>query len=166
MGVEGKSSRLKPPYDVRATFAAACAVDPLAFAIVDAVSRWIALHIAPIAAVVDVGLVVLGGGIGSNGDLLLERVRWNLDCWVPYPPRVEVSTRGEGAVLTGALAYGLRSSLDSVFANGARSARARLSPCSARDEAHPLLWGRPLASRATRGELVELVRARLDDPDG
>ena len=28
---------------------------------------------------------------------------------------------GEGTVLTGALAYGLRSSLDSVFANGART---------------------------------------------
>ena len=31
---------------------------------------------------------------------------------------------GEGAVLTGALAYGLRSLLDRLFANGARSALA------------------------------------------
>ena len=31
---------------------------------------------------------------------------------------------GEGAVLTGALAYGLRSSLDRLFANGACECRA------------------------------------------
>jgi predicted NBD/HSP70 family sugar kinase len=119
------STRLRTPYDVRATFTAARGGDPVALQVVDEASRRIALHIAPIAAVADVGLVVLGGGIGSNGDLLLERVRWNLDRWVPYPPRVEVSTLGEGAVLMGALAFGLRSSLDSVFAHGARSALTR-----------------------------------------
>ena len=119
------STTLRPPYDVRATFAAARAGDPVALEIVDEASRRIAQHIAPIAAVADVGLVVLGGGIGSNGDLLLTRVRASLERWVAYPPRVEVSTLGEGAVLMGALAFGLRSSLDSVFANGARSALAR-----------------------------------------
>jgi predicted NBD/HSP70 family sugar kinase len=115
------STRLKPPYDVRATFAAARGGDPVALEVVNEASRRIALHIAPIAAVADVGLVVLGGGIGSNGDLLLQRVRSTLDQWMPYPPRVEVSTLGEGAVLMGALAYGLRASLDRVFAHGARS---------------------------------------------
>jgi len=119
------ATKLKPPYDVRATFAAARAGDAVALGVVDEVSRRIALHIAPIAAVADVGLVILGGGIGSNGDLLLERVRWNLERWLPYPPRVEASSLGEGAVLTGALAYGLRASLDSVFASGARSALVR-----------------------------------------
>ena len=119
------STALKPPYDVRAAFAAARAGDALALEVVAEASRRIAQHIAPIAAVADVGLVVLGGGIGSNGDLLLQPVRDNLGGWLPYPPRVEVSTLGEGAVLMGALAYGLRSSLDSVFANGARSALAR-----------------------------------------
>ncbi len=39
-------------------------------------------------------------------------------------------------------------------------------PCSAREEAHPLLWGRRAPSWAARGELIELVPARLDDPDG
>ena len=36
--------------------------------------------------------------------------------------------------------------------------------CSVREEAHPLLWRRRVASRAARSELVELVLARLDDP--
>jgi hypothetical protein len=34
---------------------------------------------------------------------------------MPYPPKVEVSSLGEAAVLTGALAVGLRSALDNVF---------------------------------------------------
>ena len=71
----------------------------------------------PIAAVADVGLIVLGGGIGANGDLLLEPIRAILGGWLPYPPRVEVSSLGEAAVLTGALAIGLDAAQDNVFAN-------------------------------------------------
>ena len=80
---------------------------------VDEVARRIALHLAPVAAVVDVELVVLGGGIGSNGDLLLAPVRHLLASWLPFPPQVEVSTVGEAAVLAGALAVGLRAALES-----------------------------------------------------
>ena len=64
----------------------------------------------------------------------------------------------------GAFANEQCSSLDIVFAKGGRSPLARLSSCSARAEAHPLLWR--VASRTARGELVELVLARLDDPYG
>jgi uncharacterized membrane protein len=38
-------------------------------------------------------------------------VRRLLADWIPYPPRVEVSSLGEAAVLMGALAIGLRSAL-------------------------------------------------------
>src|SRR5256714_914755 len=76
----------------------------------------IALHLAPIAAVADVELVVLGGGIGASGDLLLDPVSRLLGEWLPFPPRVEVSTLGEAAVLTGALAVGLQAALENVFA--------------------------------------------------
>ena len=105
---------LRPPYDTRDIFSAARAQDPIACQIVDEVARRIALHIVPVAAVTDVSLVVLGGGLGANGDLLLEPVRARLSDWIPYPPRVEVSSLGEAAVLTGALALGLRSALDEV----------------------------------------------------
>ena len=44
-------------------------------AVVAEEARRIALYIAPIAAVTDVALVVLGGGIGANGDLLLDPIR-------------------------------------------------------------------------------------------
>jgi predicted NBD/HSP70 family sugar kinase len=104
--------------DSRAIFAAARGGDERAREVVDEVARRIALHIGPIAAVTDVELVVLGGGLGANSDLLLEPVRRRLAGWLPYPPRVEVSSLGDAAVLTGALAVGLRGALDNVFAAG------------------------------------------------
>jgi predicted NBD/HSP70 family sugar kinase/DNA-binding CsgD family transcriptional regulator len=109
-----EKTTLAPPYDARDIFAAARAGDGLAREVVDEVARRIALHIVPVAAVTDVSLVVLGGGLGANGDLLLDPVRVRLEGWIPYPPRVEVSSLGEAAVLTGALAFGLRRALDDV----------------------------------------------------
>jgi predicted NBD/HSP70 family sugar kinase len=111
--VEGAS----PPSDARDIFTAARRGDPLAQTIVDLVARRIAAHIAPVAAVADPELVVLGGGLGMNGDLLLEPVRELLHEWLPYPPRVEISSLGESAVLIGAVATGLQSALDNVFVN-------------------------------------------------
>ena len=106
---------LEQPYDPRLIFAAARAGDEVAGEIVAEEARRIALHVAPIAAVADVGLVVLGGGIGMNGDLLSGAVRARLDEWLPHPPRVEASSLGDAAVLTGALAVGRRAALDNVF---------------------------------------------------
>jgi predicted NBD/HSP70 family sugar kinase/DNA-binding CsgD family transcriptional regulator len=118
----GAPTSLVPPYDARDIFAAARSGDRLARTIVDEAARRIAAHIAPIAAVADPELVVLGGGLGANGDLLLEPVRTLLAQWMPYPPRVQVSSLGEAAVLMGALAVGLRSALDNVFVNRPRAA--------------------------------------------
>ena len=65
----------------------------------------------------DVALVVLGGGIGANGDLLLDPDPGCSPEWLPFPPRVEVSGLGDAAVLTGALAVGLELAQERVFAN-------------------------------------------------
>ena len=105
------------PFDARDVFAAARAGDVLGGKVVEEEARRIALHIAPIAAVTDVALVVLGGGIGANGDLLLDPIRGLLAEWLPFPPRLEVSGIGDAAVLTGALAVGLEIAQESVFAN-------------------------------------------------
>jgi len=101
--------------DPRAVFGAARNGEAGARAVVDEIARRIALHVAAIAGVADVELVVLGGGIGANGDLLLDPVGRLLADWLPFPPRVEVSTLGEAAVLTGALAVGLQAALENVF---------------------------------------------------
>jgi predicted NBD/HSP70 family sugar kinase len=103
--------------DPRDLFTAARRGDELARKVVDIIAQRIAAHIAPIAAVADPELVVLGGGLGMNGDLLLEPVRTLLREWLPYPPRVEISSLGESAVLMGAVATGLQSALDNVFVN-------------------------------------------------
>ena len=108
---------LAPPYDAREVFAAARRGDRLARTVVDEVARRIAAHVSPIAAVADPALVVLGGGLGTNGDLLLDPVRRLLGEWLPFAPRVEISSLGEAAVLMGALAIGLRAALDNVFVN-------------------------------------------------
>jgi predicted NBD/HSP70 family sugar kinase len=109
---------LEPPFDARDVFRAARSGDALAQAVVDEEARRIAAHIMPVAAVADVALVVIGGGIGTNGDLLLTRIRDALTP-LPYPPQVEVSSLGDSAVLAGALAIGLRDALDNVFAKRA-----------------------------------------------
>jgi len=111
----GVVTTLAAPYDARSVFAAARAGDAVARAAVAEEARRIALHIVPIASVTDVGLVVLGGGIGANAELL-EAVRPLLAQWLPYPPRVEISSLGDAAVLMGALAVGLGSALGNVFA--------------------------------------------------
>jgi predicted NBD/HSP70 family sugar kinase len=117
---DGVTTTLTPPYDARGIFAAARAGDEIARRVVQEEARRIALHIAPVSAVTDIALVVLGGGIGVNADLLLDPIRDLLTRWLPYPPRVEVSSLGDAAVLTGALAVGLRSAVDNVFANRVR----------------------------------------------
>ena len=117
LAAEGVPTRLVQPFDARDVFAAARAGDVLGGKVVEEEARRIALHIAPIAAVTDVALVVLGGGIGANGDLLLDPIRRLLDEWLPFPPRLEVSGVGDAAVLTGALAVGLEIAQESVFTN-------------------------------------------------
>jgi predicted NBD/HSP70 family sugar kinase len=114
----GWTSSASDPRDI---FAAARRGDELAGTIVRQLAHRIAAHVAPVAAVADPELVVLGGGLGMNGDLLLEPVRSLLREWLPYPPRVEISSLGESAVLMGAVATALQSALDNVFVNRLRA---------------------------------------------
>ena len=52
------------------------------------------------------GLMIVIGAVWAivfNADLLLDPIRDLLTRWLPYPPRVEVSSLGDAAVLTGIL---------------------------------------------------------------
>jgi predicted NBD/HSP70 family sugar kinase len=111
----GGTTSLEPPYEVPEIFAAARAGDAVAMAVVEETARRIALHVLPLAATLDLPLVVLGGSIGANADLL-EPVRRHLDGWLLSPaPRIEMSALGEAAVMEGALASGVDAALERVF---------------------------------------------------
>jgi predicted NBD/HSP70 family sugar kinase len=110
-----KETGLEPPFDVRELFAAAAAGDAVGVAVVEEAARRIALHVLPLAATLDLPLVVLGGSVGAN-PALLEPVRRHLDDWLPFQaPRVEISALGEAAVIEGALAASVDAALERVF---------------------------------------------------
>ena len=114
----GKSGG-KRPLDPVQIFARAREGDTWALGIATEVARRICAHIVPIAAIIDPELIVLGGGIGSNGDLLLPRLREMLAEALPYPPAVQTSELGEGAVIAGAIALGVAEARDWAFAKHA-----------------------------------------------
>jgi predicted NBD/HSP70 family sugar kinase len=117
-GVVGEARRLgmHGPVTARRVFMAARRGDAVARQIVAGEARRIAFTIAAIVPVVDPELVVLGGGIGRNGDLLLEPVERELRERSRFRPRVEVSALGEDAAVLGAVAMALRSAQDRLFA--------------------------------------------------
>jgi predicted NBD/HSP70 family sugar kinase len=71
-----------------------------------------------VVPVVDPELVVLGGGIGRNGDLLLEPVERELRGLSPFHPRIEVSSLGQEAELRGAVAAALQAAQERLFRRG------------------------------------------------
>jgi predicted NBD/HSP70 family sugar kinase len=119
--VAGKETVLEPPFDVADIFAAARTGDAVASVVLEETARRIALHILPLAATLDLPLVVLGGSIGANADLL-GPLRRHLERWLPFPaPRLEISALGEAAVIEGALASGVDAALERVFERRARA---------------------------------------------
>jgi predicted NBD/HSP70 family sugar kinase len=116
----GRQTVVEPPYEMRELLAAARDGDGVAAEIVDETANRIALHVLPLAATLDLPLVVLGGSVGANVELL-EPIRRRLAEWLPAPPRVEVSPLGEAAVLEGAVAAGVDAALERVFERRARA---------------------------------------------
>jgi predicted NBD/HSP70 family sugar kinase len=81
---------MKGPLNARRIFAEARRDDEIARKVVATEARWIAFIIAAVGPVVDPELVVLGGGIGRNGDLLLEPIERELKALSPLHPRGDV----------------------------------------------------------------------------
>ena len=74
-----------------------------ALAMVDDAARGLAWVISCVVPALDPSLVVLGGSIGSNGDLLAEPVRAHLAEFSPMAPDIAFSTLGSQATLVGAV---------------------------------------------------------------
>lgn len=109
-------SGLRPPFEVQSIFAAARRGDALGRAVVTYTAQQIAVCVAGLTAVADLDLVLLGGGIGVNGDLLLADARGATAKLVPAPPRIECADLGEHAIRTGAIAVGLEAARRRVVA--------------------------------------------------
>lgn len=108
------TSTLTAPYDVQSLFGAARLGDPLGRTVVSHAAREIAVCVAGLTAVLDLELVLLGGGIGVNRELLLPDVRTAIAQLVPAPPRIECAALHERAVRVGAVAVGLEVTLRNV----------------------------------------------------
>ncbi len=108
----GMSGRLT----AKQVFEAARLRDKHAVNAVHAVADHLARAVAAVTTVLDPELVVLGGGIGRNGDLLLAPMEKRLQKLLPLaPPPLQISALGDDAVVTGALAIALTRARETVF---------------------------------------------------
>lgn len=77
----------------------------------------LARALASVIAVLDPGLIVLGGGVGSNVDVLLDPIQRRLgEVMALEPPPIRVSAVGRESVVLGGLAAGLDAARDIVLA--------------------------------------------------
>jgi predicted NBD/HSP70 family sugar kinase len=106
---------MRVPLTPESIFTAARRGHVVASRVVQSEATRLALAIATITPVLDPELVILGGGIGRNGDLLLEPIERELRQLLPFRPRVLVSALGEDAVLRGAVAVALEVARERVF---------------------------------------------------
>ena len=107
---------MRAPLTPERIFVAARRGNAVARQAVQAEAALLGLAIATVTPVLDPELVILGGGIGRNGDLLVEPIERELRDLLPFRPRVVISALGEDAVLRGAVATALGIARDHVFA--------------------------------------------------
>ena len=96
-------------------FAAARGGDELALAAVEAEADRLALVVGTVAAIIDPEFVLLGGGIGSNIDLLRPPLERRLAELTPLAPPVAEGELGPDATVLGAVASALDTARDLVF---------------------------------------------------
>ncbi len=109
------SMGMPEPLSARSIFEAARTGDALAQAVIEDEARLLAQAIAAIAAILDPAMVVLGGGIGQNFDLLGKCIERQLHTMTPIRPRLVPSQLGQDVVLLGAIATGLDIASNLVF---------------------------------------------------
>jgi predicted NBD/HSP70 family sugar kinase len=98
-------------------FEAARRGEAAALEVVRIEAEHLARAVAALTSVIDPELIVLGGGIGGNGDLLIAPMEKRMGELLRLPPpRLVVSALGDDAVVLGALATALATARDRVFA--------------------------------------------------
>jgi predicted NBD/HSP70 family sugar kinase len=96
-------------------FAAARAGDEQAMELVHAEGKALAYIVASICALLDPELIVVGGGIGQNLDLLTVGMAQELEILTPARPEIAVGDLGRDAVVLGAIALGVERAKEAVF---------------------------------------------------
>ncbi len=107
----------------RQIFDAARAGNVPALSVVEQAAAHIALAIASVAAILDPEVIVLGGGIGQNIDLLRPLIEQQLQKMTPLRPRVIGSMLDQDVILLGAIATGLAKARELVFQQRAGNGR-------------------------------------------
>jgi predicted NBD/HSP70 family sugar kinase len=119
-GVVAKARQLGMSRRVTAkqVFEAARQGEAKAVEVVRVEAEHLARAVAALTSVIDPELVVLGGGIGGNGDLLIKPMEKRLRTLLRLPPpAIVVSSLGDDAVVLGALATALSTAREKVFAS-------------------------------------------------
>lgn len=112
---EGMTGRLT----AERVFAGARSGEEPAARTVGAVGGHLGALVAGILAFLDPELIVFGGGVGQNLDLLEPHITAALAAITPLRPRLAAGALGAEAVLRGAIATGATAARESVFAAGA-----------------------------------------------
>jgi predicted NBD/HSP70 family sugar kinase len=110
-----KELGMKGATSAKRVFSAARAGDEVALAAVEAEANRLALVVGTVAAIVDPEFVLLGGGIGSNIDLLRPPLERRLAELTPLAPPVAEGELGQDAIVLGAVASALDRARDAVF---------------------------------------------------
>ncbi len=79
-----------------------------ALAVLERIGEPIAVGIAALNALLDLDLIVLGGGVGAAADVLIPVITRRLKKLIPFRPEVRRSALGDEATLYGAVALALR----------------------------------------------------------
>jgi predicted NBD/HSP70 family sugar kinase len=104
--VDGDPERV----DAESVFVAARAGDAVAVEVINEALRAVGRAVVTMALVLNPELVVIGGAVAEQGELILEPMRRQLHDMARLPPRLEASTLGERIVVVGAI----RRALDHV----------------------------------------------------
>lgn len=113
--VEAARSSGLPARSAKDVFRLARDGDSRALRVVAEEAEKLAYVVAAVTAVLDPRLIVLGGGIGGNADLLVPPMRRALAATVPVVPEIVAGQLGEDAVLAGAIATALGTARELVF---------------------------------------------------
>jgi predicted NBD/HSP70 family sugar kinase len=115
----GREMGLRGTLTAERIFNAAKAGDATALATVSREAERLAVVVAAVAAIIDPEVVVLGGGIGANADVLLPVLEREVERLTPLRPPVLLSELGHDAIVLGAIATALDAGRDLVFAERA-----------------------------------------------